>query len=130
MILPCYFHSIYTFASFTGYVYYFFEVISNLHIQEYRFGGKIYKFGGKSFKKLNSAEFIKFVFFHVCHRDGGDFGGDHSDHGDGGPRRYRVIMVVITAIIGILTLGSVVVLTSLLVVLFNCETTVPMMMLR
>ena len=38
------------FASFTGYEDEIFEVISNLHVQESKFGGNIYKFGGKSNK--------------------------------------------------------------------------------
>ena len=38
------------------------EVISNLHVLESKFGGKIYKFGGKSLKWLSSAEFMEFVF--------------------------------------------------------------------
>ena len=42
-----------------------FEVISNLHVQESKFGGKIYKFGGKSKKKLKLREFMEFVFFQV-----------------------------------------------------------------
>ena len=50
------------FASFTGYEDDIFEVISNLHVQKSKFEGKIYKFGGKSQKKLNSAEFMEFVF--------------------------------------------------------------------
>ena len=37
------------FASFTGYSDGIFEVISNLHVQGSKFGGKLYKFGGKSF---------------------------------------------------------------------------------
>ena len=32
-----------------------------MHIQGAKFGGKKDKFGGKSFKKLNSAEFMEFV---------------------------------------------------------------------
>ena len=40
----------------------FFKGISNCHIQGSKFGGKFYKFGGKSVKKLNSAEFMEFVF--------------------------------------------------------------------
>ena len=59
MILSCYSHSIYI---FTGYEDDILEVSSNLHVQESKFGGKMYKFGGKSFTKLNSAEFIEFVF--------------------------------------------------------------------
>ena len=39
-----------------------FEVVSNLHVQGSKFGGKINKFGGKSFEKLNSTEFMEFVF--------------------------------------------------------------------
>ena len=39
-----------------------FEIISNLHIQGSKFGGKINKFGGKSKTKLNSPEFMGFVF--------------------------------------------------------------------
>ena len=50
------------FASFTGYEDDISKVVSSLHVQESKFGGKIYKFGGKSFKKLNSAEFMEFVF--------------------------------------------------------------------
>ena len=49
-------------ASFTGYEDGILEVVSNLHIQESKFGGKINKFGGKSFKKLNSAEFMELIF--------------------------------------------------------------------
>ena len=49
------------FASFTGYEDDIFEVIFNLHIQGSKFGGKFYQFGGKSFKKLNSAEFMDFL---------------------------------------------------------------------
>ena len=40
----------------------FFLIISNLHVQESKFGKNIYKFGGKSKKNLNSAEFMEFVF--------------------------------------------------------------------
>ena len=61
MILPCYLHNIYIFASFTVYENYIFQVISNMHIQESKLGGKIYKFVRKSFKKLNSEEFREFV---------------------------------------------------------------------
>ena len=43
-----YYHTIYLvftyFASFTDHIY---EVISNLHVQEFKFGGKINKFGGE-----------------------------------------------------------------------------------
>ena len=48
-----YYHAIYIvftyFASFTSYEDDILEVNSNLHVLEYKFGGKIYKFGGKSF---------------------------------------------------------------------------------
>ena len=61
-----YYHAIYIvfayFPSFTGYRYDIVEVISNLHIQGSKFGGKFYKFGGKSFKKFNSADFMEFFF--------------------------------------------------------------------
>ena len=40
----------------------YFEVISNLHVQGSKFSKKFDKFGGKSFKNLNSAEFMEFVF--------------------------------------------------------------------
>ena len=50
------------FESFTGYEDDILEVSSHFHVQESKFGGKIDKFGGKSFKKVNSTEFIKFVF--------------------------------------------------------------------
>ena len=60
-----YYHTIYLvftyFESFTDYDNDIFEGIFNLHIQGSKFGGKINKFGGKSFKKLNSTEFIEFV---------------------------------------------------------------------
>ena len=49
------------FASFTltGYEDDIFEVNSNLHDQEFKFGGYIYKFDRE---KMNSAEFMEFVF--------------------------------------------------------------------
>ena len=51
-----YYHAIYRvlkyFASFTGYEDDSFEVISNLQVLESKFGGYIYKFGGKSKKKV------------------------------------------------------------------------------
>ena len=62
MILLCYLQSNKIFASFTGYEYDIFKVISSLHMQRSKFGGKVYKFGGKSFKKLNSMEFVEFLF--------------------------------------------------------------------
>ena len=39
-----------------------FEVISNLHLQGSKFGGKFDKFGGLFFMELNFAEFMEFVF--------------------------------------------------------------------
>ena len=64
-----YYHAIYIvftyFASFTGYEDDILEVISNLNVQRLKYGGKMEKFGGKSFKKLNSVEFVDFVFFLV-----------------------------------------------------------------
>ena len=50
------------FASFTGYEDDIFEVISKSHVEGSKFGGQIGKFGGKSRKQLNSAEFMEFVF--------------------------------------------------------------------
>ena len=56
-------HKVFTyFASFTGYEDEILEVSYNLHVQESKFGGKIYKFGGKSFKNLTPMEFMEFVF--------------------------------------------------------------------
>ena len=69
MILPCYLHGIYIFASFTSYANYIFEVISNLHVQESKFGGQINKFGAKSFKKLNYIEFMELIFSMSDHTD-------------------------------------------------------------
>ena len=41
---------------------------SNLHVKGAKFGGKQDKFGRKSSKKLNSADFMEFVFSKsVCH---------------------------------------------------------------
>ena len=42
-----------------------------MHVQKSKFGGKIYKFGGKYFKKLNSTEFMEFVFSKSAHREAG-----------------------------------------------------------
>ena len=54
----CY-HAIYIvftyFESFTGYEDDILKVISSLQVQESKFGGKIYKFGEKSFKTMNYA---------------------------------------------------------------------------
>ena len=59
-----YYHAIYRllkrFASLTGYEDVIFDVFSNSHVQESKFGGYIHKFGGKSKKKLKSPEFIEF----------------------------------------------------------------------
>ena len=64
----CYYHAIYIvlkyFASCTSYEDDLLKVISNLHVQESKFGTNIYKFGGKSNKNENAAEFME--FFHVC----------------------------------------------------------------
>ena len=49
-------------ALFVGYEGDILEVISNLHIQGVKYGGKKEKFGRKSFKKLNFAEFTDFVW--------------------------------------------------------------------
>ena len=65
MILQCYLHSIYIFVSITGYEDDIFEVISNFQVQESKFGGKFYKLGGKEKNKINSADFMEFVFFHI-----------------------------------------------------------------
>ena len=62
MILPGYLIVFTYFASFKGYEDEILEIISNLHVRESKFGGKINKFGGKSLKKLNSAEFMELVF--------------------------------------------------------------------
>ena len=51
------------FASFIGYEDKILEGISNFTFQEPNLAEKKDKFGGKSFKKLNSAEFTEFVFF-------------------------------------------------------------------
>ena len=40
----------------------FLKYFFKLHIQRCKFGGKMYKFGGKSFEKMNSVEFMEFVF--------------------------------------------------------------------
>ena len=62
MILQCIYKLFTYFASFIGYEGDILEVTSNLHLQGAKFGGKRDKFGGKSFKRLNSAEFIELVF--------------------------------------------------------------------
>ena len=63
MILSCYSHSIYIFCIIYSYKDEILEVSLNLQVQESKFDGKIYKFGGKYFKQLNSAEFMEFVCF-------------------------------------------------------------------
>ena len=66
MILQCHLYTIYLFASLTGYENYILD--SNLHFKGAKFGGKLDKFGRKSSKKLNSADFMEFVFSKsVCH---------------------------------------------------------------
>ena len=54
MVAIWYYHAIYIvlkcFASFRGYEDDIFEVIYNLYVQESKFAGNIYKFGGKSKK--------------------------------------------------------------------------------
>ena len=40
----------------------FFEFISNLHVQRYKFGRKLDKFGKNLLEKFYSAEFMDFVF--------------------------------------------------------------------
>ena len=53
------------FASSMGYEDDILEFISNLYAQGTKVGGKRTNFCGKSFKKVNSAEFMEFVFFPV-----------------------------------------------------------------
>ena len=56
-------HIVFTyFTSFTGYEDDIFRFISFLHIQGSKIGGKMDQFGGKSKKKLNSVEFMEFIF--------------------------------------------------------------------
>ena len=62
MILPYFYRVPKYVALFTGYKDDIFEVISSSPVQESKFGGYIYKFGGKSFKKLNSAGFMDMYF--------------------------------------------------------------------
>ena len=65
-----YYHTIYLvftyFALFTDYEDDIFEVISNLHVQGSKFGGKINKFGGKSKKKVELHGVHGVCFFQVC----------------------------------------------------------------
>ena len=68
MLLQCYLHTIYNFASFIGYENNILEVISNLNVQWPKFGGKKDKLGGKYFLKLNSAEFMEFIFSKFAYR--------------------------------------------------------------
>ena len=62
MILPGYLIVFTYFASFKGYEDDIYEVISNLQVLRCKFGGKMDQFGGKSFLKLNSVEFMKLFF--------------------------------------------------------------------
>ena len=51
-------HIVFTYlSSFTGYEDEILEVSSNLHVLDSKFGGKIYNFGGKSFKKFVFSKF-------------------------------------------------------------------------
>ena len=52
-------------ASFRDYKDDTFEVIYNLHVQGFQFGGKIYKFGGKSFLKIELHGVHRVSFFQV-----------------------------------------------------------------
>ena len=53
------------FASFTGYEDDIFEVISNMHVQGSKFGGKFDKFGGKHFQiRLRGVHGVR--IFQVC----------------------------------------------------------------
>ena len=65
----CYYHDIYIvfkyFASFTGYTDNIFEVISNLHVQGSKFGGKFDKLCGKSLKKIELHGVLGVRFFQV-----------------------------------------------------------------
>ena len=54
------------FASFTDYEDDIFEVISNWHVQGSKFGGKINKYGGKSFLKIQLHRVHGVCFFQVC----------------------------------------------------------------
>ena len=58
------------FESFTGYEDDIFEDIFNLHFKRCKFGGTMDKFPGFFFNKLNSVEFMEFVFFKVWERGG------------------------------------------------------------
>ena len=83
MILPYYVYLIFTYIpSFTDYEDDIFEVFfSNLHIQGSKFGRKIYKFGGKSKKKVELHKFMEFVFSRSSMR------GLGTDHVISGPMR-------------------------------------------
>ena len=60
-------HTIYlVFTYFASLLDEIFEVFSNLLIRGSKFGVKINKFYGNSFKKLNFTEFMEFIFFQVC----------------------------------------------------------------
>ena len=61
MSMPAIYIAVTYFATFTSFEDDILEVISYLHVLEPKFGGKIYKFGGKSFSKLNS-ELMELIF--------------------------------------------------------------------
>ena len=54
------------FTSFTGYEYDIFRIISYLHVQGSKIGGKMDQFDGK---KVNFAEFMEFVFSRSAESD-------------------------------------------------------------
>ena len=68
-----YYHTTYLVFTFTDYEDDIFEIISNLHVQGSKLGGKIIKFGGKSLKKnwtprsSLSSFFFKSVFGWLSH---------------------------------------------------------------
>ena len=49
-------------ASFTGYGDDYFKVISNLHVQSLKFEGIFWQIWQKIFLKINSMEFVEFVY--------------------------------------------------------------------
>ena len=62
MILPIYIEYTY-FSSFEGYEDDILKSISHLIVQGFKIGREMDQLGGKSKKKFNSVEFMKFVFF-------------------------------------------------------------------
>ena len=62
MILSYYLPKIYIFWVIYRLWRWHVEVISNLHVQGSKFGGRNNIFGGKSFQRFNSTEFMEFVF--------------------------------------------------------------------